>query len=116
MEFPKNITGENCARWDDCKGMIHLHCEDCPEYKAKIDMRAACSQEDISGDCEMCGEEPATVRILNPNNFPGNDWGEDNAEWTVCETCRRFVNGGMSFATKTMLDGLANRLEREKNV
>ena len=46
--------------------------------------------------CDMCGEEPATIVILDPNKFPDNEIGDRNDTWDVCSACKGFAEQGIT--------------------
>lgn len=52
--------------------------------------------------CDMCGEEKATLVIMDPNKFPDNDLSKREDYLDVCEGCREFVNVAVSDEYKLM--------------
>lgn len=53
--------------------------------------------------CDMCGEQPAELVILNPNRFPDNDWDVNSDYWDVCNECNEFISWGMGKAMDMVL-------------
>jgi len=59
-----------------------------------VDMRVHPLVEPTEEVCVMCGEEPPTTVVLNPNAFPGED-DDDDRTWDVCDGCKVFIEGGV---------------------
>lgn len=77
------------------------------ETEIGINMEAKFSLYSIRKDvCEMCGEKPPTIVILDPNVFPENNYEKRDDFWDVCQECKEFIEWGMGKSVELFVESL----------